>query len=92
MPEQAANPLMACPVTWAELDRAAALLTSSGYESNAEIVDGIARVVVPQHVVSEGVDLVAMGAFGGSRLKSLIFGSLSTELIRACQVPILLCQ
>lgn len=76
----------------AELDRAAALLTQSGYAGKAEIVDGIARQVVPERVVTEGIDLVAMGAFGGSRLKSLIFGSLTTELIRACQVPILLCQ
>jgi nucleotide-binding universal stress UspA family protein len=76
----------------AELARAADRLSAAGYPATSSIVEGIPRFVVPERVVSELIGLVAMGAFGSSRLKSLIFGSLTTELIRACQVPILLCQ
>jgi nucleotide-binding universal stress UspA family protein len=76
----------------AELGSAEARLIGAGHQVTTEVAEGIARVVVPARVVSDNIDIVAMGAFGGSRLKSLIFGSLTTELIRACQVPILLCQ
>jgi nucleotide-binding universal stress UspA family protein len=31
-----------------------------------------------------------MGAFGRSRLKSLIFGSLTSEVVRGTQTPVLL--
>ena len=72
--------------------RAAARLIPAGYPATTEIAEGIARVVVPECVVADGIGLVAMGSFSGSRLKSLIFGSLATELIRACQVPVLLCR
>lgn len=75
-----------------DLQRAATLLTDAGYECAPESVPGLARQVVPEQVVRDGVDLVAIDAFGESRLQSLLFGSLTTELIRACQVPILLCQ
>jgi nucleotide-binding universal stress UspA family protein len=76
----------------AALKHATARLVDAGFQVTAELVEGIPRVVVPERVVSEDIDLVAMGAFGSSRLTSLIFGSLTTELIRACQVPILLCR
>lgn len=75
----------------AALDRAAQQLEAAGFQVSSEIAAGDPRLVVPQRVVSDDIDLLAIGAFGGSRLKSLILGSLATELVRACQVPVLLC-
>jgi nucleotide-binding universal stress UspA family protein len=75
-----------------ELSRSAAILDAAGHFPATELAGGAARFVIPDHVVSDEIGLVALGAFGGSRLKSLIFGSLTSELVRACQVPVLLCQ
>lgn len=75
-----------------ELSQMAGLLTEQGYEVTTKVVDGLPQVVIPRRVVSDDIDLVAMGGFGRSRLKSLIFGSVASDLIRACQVPILLCR
>ena len=37
-----------------------------------------------------GIDLLVMGAYGHSRVRSLIIGSTTTEMIRACKIPVLL--
>jgi len=40
-------------------------------------------------VEREAVGLVVMGAYGHSRLRSLMIGSTTSELIRACKTPIM---
>ena len=36
------------------------------------------------------IDLIVMGAYGHSRIRSLILGSTTTQVLRTCQVPVLL--
>jgi len=38
----------------------------------------------------ESHDLVVMGAYGHSRIRSLIIGSTTTATVRSCKVPLLL--
>jgi nucleotide-binding universal stress UspA family protein len=73
------------------LDQAAATLGQAGFEVNSRIETGVAQVVVPERVVLDDIDMLALSAFGSSRLRSMILGSLTSELLRACQVPVLLC-
>jgi len=49
----------------------------------------------PAEVIAERVrdaefDLLVMGAYGHSRIRTLIIGSTTTALIRSCKVPVLL--
>ena len=49
----------------------------------------------PEKVISDcvekhGVDLLVMGAYGHSRIRNLIIGSTTTQMIRSCLVPVLL--
>ena len=37
-----------------------------------------------------GIDLVVMGAYGHSRIRNLIIGSTTSEMIRSCLVPVML--
>jgi nucleotide-binding universal stress UspA family protein len=80
--------------TDAELDAALATaadeLAAAGFATEVEVVPGHPEKVIPERVVLGKFDLVAMGAFGASRIKSLIFGSLTTEMVRATQTPVLL--
>src|SRR5690606_20479029 len=71
----------------AALERASLQLGNSGFAVTASIVDGEPRHVIPEQVVLGSADLLAIGGFGGSWLKSLVLGSLTAELVRACQVP-----
>ena len=46
--------------------------------------------VISDHVEKYGVDLLVMGAYGHSRIRNLIIGSTTTQMIRSCLVPVLL--
>ena len=48
----------------------------------------IARVV--KLVEEAQFDMLVMGAYGHSRIRSLIIGSTTTAMIRACKVPVVL--
>ena len=46
--------------------------------------------VISDHVENHGIDLLVMGAYGHSRIRNLIIGSTTTQMIRSCLVPVLL--
>ncbi|WP_372803402.1 universal stress protein, partial [Paracoccus seriniphilus] len=39
---------------------------------------------------AEGFDMLVMGAYGHSRIRSLVIGSTTTEMVRSCKVPVLM--
>jgi nucleotide-binding universal stress UspA family protein len=41
-------------------------------------------------VDGEDFGLLVMGAFGHSRIRSFVIGSTTTEMVRSCQVPVLM--
>jgi nucleotide-binding universal stress UspA family protein len=74
----------------AKLDGAAALLRASGYTVDPEVIAGQPDKVIANRVEEGGVDLLVMGAYGHSRIRSLIIGSTTTEMIRSCLIPVML--
>lgn len=73
-----------------QLGQASGLLRNAGYEVEARILPGEADAVIAREVQEQNFDLLVMGAYGHSRLRNLIIGSTTTEMIRSCKVPILL--
>ena len=65
-------------------------LTAAGFAPRAQIVEGAADVAIARHVERERIDLLVMGAYGHSRIRSMILGSTTTQLLRTCPVPVLL--
>ncbi|TVR06033.1 MAG: universal stress protein [Salinarimonadaceae bacterium] len=65
-------------------------LRAGGHDAPFEIAPGQPDKTIAEIVERDGIDLLVMGAFGHSRLRSLIIGSTTTEMIRSCKVPILL--
>jgi nucleotide-binding universal stress UspA family protein len=41
-------------------------------------------------VEADGIDLLVMGAYGHSRIRSMIIGSTTTEMVRSCLIPVML--
>ena len=76
--------------TRARLDEAAGVLRAAGRPVSAEIAPGQADAVIARRVEADKIDLLVMGAFGHSRIRSLIIGSTTTQMIRACKIPVLL--
>ena len=72
------------------LAQAANRLEQAGYDATVEIASGIAHRVIAERAVTDAADLVVMGTYGQSRLKSLLFGNLTNEVIRGTQTPVLL--
>lgn len=73
-----------------KLDEAAALFASAGREAKAFVASTAPEAAIADHVEAQGIDLLAMGAYGHSRIRSLIIGSTTTEMIRSCKIPVML--
>lgn len=72
------------------VDSAAAQLRAGGLQADGRLIPGRdPAAAIARLVEDEGVDLLIMGAFGHSQLRSLVIGSVTAELIRACRVPTL---
>ncbi|GJL87285.1 MAG: universal stress protein UspA [Minwuia thermotolerans] len=72
------------------LENAAAILRKAGYEVETGIRPGQADSVIAAKVEIDRIDLLVMGAYGHSRIRSLIIGSTTSEMIRSCLVPVML--
>ena len=73
-----------------KVDDALAMLRAGGLEADAEIRAGQPETVIAEKGEREGFDLLIMGAYGHSRIRTLIIGSTTTEMMRSCKVPVLL--
>jgi len=60
------------------------------YTVNADIEQGQADDAIAKRVETDDINLVVMGAYGHSRIRSLIIGSTTTEMVRSCKVPVML--
>ena len=72
------------------LDEARARLAAAGISAETEVVSGQPESALGKLVEEAGFDMVVMGAYGHSRIRSLIIGSTTTEMVRSCKVPVVL--
>ena len=72
------------------LEDAKALLKAAGIAAETRIVPGQPETELGKMVDAEGFGMVVMGAYGHSRIRSLVIGSTTTEMVRSCKVPVVL--
>lgn len=70
-------------------EEARQLLAAGGLEPHLAIREGEVEAVISTFVEDTGADLLVMGAYGHSRIRHLLIGSTTTDLIRRCHVPVL---
>lgn len=73
-----------------EVEGAAAILRDAGFEATYETLPGQPETVIADKVQSDHYDLLVMGAYGHSRIRNLIIGSTTTQMLRSCKIPVLL--
>ena len=56
----------------------------------AEIIPGKPEEAISQRISARGIGLLVMGAYGHSRIRNLVIGSTTTEMLRICPVPVML--
>lgn len=72
------------------LAEARAVLAAAGIAADSRIVSGQPEVELARMVEADGFGMLVMGAYGHSRIRSLVIGSTTTEMMRSCKVPVLL--
>ena len=65
-------------------------LCAAGLSASAEVVQGHADEVIAKAVEMGAADLLVMGAYGHSRIRNLIIGSTTTQMIQSCKIPVML--
>jgi nucleotide-binding universal stress UspA family protein len=78
------------PAVRKHLDWARATLEKAGFEAPCSLLPGDAEAVIAREVRAQGIDLLVMGAYSHSPLRSLFRGSKTSDLLRSSKVPALL--
>lgn len=73
-----------------ELERTRAQLEQAGFATRAEILAGDVEDTLLQQVETRAIDLLVMGAYGHSRIRQMLVGSTTRNLLRRTPVPLLL--
>lgn len=71
------------------LSEAENTLRAAGYSVVSKSIPGEPEEVITRSVEQDRIDLLVMGAYGHSRIRNLIIGSTTTEMIRGCKIPVL---
>lgn len=73
-----------------QLEAAAQSLKDAGMETTSSIMPGSPQELISDAVKAQGFNLLVMGAYSHSPLRSLFFGSKTTELLKMSRIPMLL--
>lgn len=72
------------------LEDAKSMLKAADIAAETSIQPGQPETALAKLVEEAQFDMLVMGAYGHSRIRSLIIGSTTTEMIRSCKVPVVL--
>jgi len=65
-------------------------LEAAGFETTTAHTPGDAESVIAKTIKEESIDMLIMGAYSHSPLRSLLFGSKTSDLLRTTKIPTLL--
>lgn len=65
-------------------------LLGAGFEVEGLLRQGEPDDIIGTHVDTQGIGLLVMGAYGHSRIRSLVIGSTTEAMVRRCKVPVLM--
>ncbi|MDT3776623.1 universal stress protein [Nitrospira sp. MA-1] len=73
-----------------QLEWAKTTLEAASFDVSPSLIPGDAERVIAKAVQEQGIDMLIMGAYSHSPLRSLVFGSKTSDLLRSAKVPTLL--
>jgi nucleotide-binding universal stress UspA family protein len=73
-----------------DLEWAKATLTNAGFETVATMIPGDAEHVIAQYIAEHEIDMLIMGGYSHSPLRTMLFGSKTSDLLRSAKIPTLL--
>ncbi len=73
-----------------QLEWAKQTLETAGFAVTAALIPGDAESVIARTVREQNIDMLIIGAYSHSPLRSLLFGSKTSDLLRSAKIPTLL--
>ncbi|MEM1395149.1 MAG: universal stress protein [Cyanobacteria bacterium P01_D01_bin.116] len=74
----------------AKLNQAEQSLKAASYQPICSLLEGESEKVIEKYVEEQNVSLLLMGAYGHSRIRHLVIGSTTAQLLRSSNIPLLL--
>ena len=71
-------------------DFANQVILQAGYTPITKILTGNVEAEIEQYITANNINLLVMGAYGHSRIRHLIIGSTTAQMLRNSHIPILL--
>jgi len=72
------------------LDWALETLRGAGHDAEGAIRPGEVEGTLHAYQEEQGIDMLVMGAYGHSRIRHLLVGSTTTDMLRRTRIPLLL--
>lgn len=73
-----------------QLDVAFEQFANARFNVTKHLIPGPVEKTLPEYVDARDIGLLVMGAFSHSRLRNIVSGSTTLDLIRGCKIPVLL--
>ncbi|MEO0848317.1 MAG: universal stress protein [Cyanobacteria bacterium J06643_13] len=74
----------------AKIDSARQTLEQAGIEPICSVVAGHSEKAISNYVSEQDISLLVMGAYGHSRIRHLVIGSTTAQMLRSSHIPVLL--
>ena len=78
------------PTAIARIESAKQLARQAGFEPVCSVIEGHSEKVIANYVTEKDISLLLMGAYGHSRVRHLVIGSTSAQMLRSSHIPVLL--
>ncbi|MEL7241593.1 MAG: universal stress protein [Cyanobacteria bacterium J06629_18] len=72
------------------LNQAKQLLEKAGYQPICQSLEGDSEKVIANYISQQNINILLMGAYGHSRIRHLVIGSTTAQLLRSSNIPLLL--
>lgn len=72
------------------IDEARHQARTGGFEPVCCLIEGNPEAAIAQYSEESNIDLLMMGAYGHSRLRHLVIGSTTAQMLRSSHIPVLL--
>lgn len=73
-----------------DLDHASKILEENGFRPICQLLHGVPEPVIEKYIEDNKINFLIMGAYGHSRIRHLVIGSTTVQILRSCPIPILL--
>ena len=74
----------------ARMESAKQWLQQAGFEPVGSVIAGHSEQAISNYVTEQDISLLVMGAYGHSRIRHLVIGSTTAQMLRSSHIPVLL--